>query len=29
MNITNTKALANVHILFSEPSQREMFAKDT
>jgi hypothetical protein len=29
MNITNTKALANVHILFSEPSELEIFAKDT
>jgi hypothetical protein len=29
MNITNTKALANVDILFSEPSEREIFAKDT
>jgi hypothetical protein len=29
MNIANTKALANVHILFSEPSEREIFAKDT
>jgi hypothetical protein len=29
MNITNTKAIANVHIFFSEPSEREIFAKDT